>query len=191
MPACSSVAIYGQCGGLGYTGCTTCASGSTCQVGNTCELASGIPCLACSDPRPQTTRSASECSCSKMSRSYRECTLDLGSIVCRKCILFLTEYVRLHTDAPSALPSFDVKHLITALNGTTINAKYRQHSSSCTGNLRIDTGVLCDVYIARAVGPQRREVTGDLALAWLEAARIRGGVRINASAAHALRDFRE
>ncbi|KAI2633965.1 cutinase-domain-containing protein [Xylaria nigripes] len=30
-PGCS-VAKYGQCGGIGYTGCTTCASGSTCQA---------------------------------------------------------------------------------------------------------------------------------------------------------------
>lgn len=29
-----SVAIYGQCGGLGWTGCTVCASGSTCKFGN-------------------------------------------------------------------------------------------------------------------------------------------------------------
>jgi cellulase len=27
-----SVAKYGQCGGTGYTGCTTCASGSTCSA---------------------------------------------------------------------------------------------------------------------------------------------------------------
>jgi len=31
---CTPVAKYGQCGGIGYTGCTTCASGSTCQVTN-------------------------------------------------------------------------------------------------------------------------------------------------------------
>lgn len=29
-----TVAIYGQCGGTGYTGCTTCASGSTCTAQN-------------------------------------------------------------------------------------------------------------------------------------------------------------
>ncbi|KAI0143417.1 carbohydrate-binding module family 1 protein [Xylariaceae sp. FL1272] len=28
---CTAVAAYGQCGGSGYTGCTTCASGSTCS----------------------------------------------------------------------------------------------------------------------------------------------------------------
>ncbi|KAF8316682.1 glycoside hydrolase [Clavulina sp. PMI_390] len=27
-------ALYGQCGGIGYTGCTVCASGSTCQYSN-------------------------------------------------------------------------------------------------------------------------------------------------------------
>ncbi|KAL9090653.1 MAG: hypothetical protein Q9165_005141 [Trypethelium subeluteriae] len=30
-PGACSVAKYGQCGGTGYTGCTTCASGSTCS----------------------------------------------------------------------------------------------------------------------------------------------------------------
>ncbi|RVD87046.1 uncharacterized protein DFL_005295 [Arthrobotrys flagrans] len=30
---CSSP-LYGQCGGIGYTGCTNCASGSTCSVLN-------------------------------------------------------------------------------------------------------------------------------------------------------------
>ncbi|KAK3933514.1 glycoside hydrolase [Diplogelasinospora grovesii] len=29
-----TVAKYGQCGGQGYTGCTSCASGSTCNVSN-------------------------------------------------------------------------------------------------------------------------------------------------------------
>lgn len=29
-----TVSLYGQCGGTGYTGCTTCASGSTCTVQN-------------------------------------------------------------------------------------------------------------------------------------------------------------
>lgn len=29
-----TVAMYGQCGGNGWTGCTTCASGSTCKVSN-------------------------------------------------------------------------------------------------------------------------------------------------------------
>ena len=29
-----STAKYGQCGGQGFTGCTTCASGSTCKVSN-------------------------------------------------------------------------------------------------------------------------------------------------------------
>ncbi|KZV77759.1 carbohydrate-binding module family 1 protein [Peniophora sp. CONT] len=33
-PAGCSTAKYGQCGGIGFSGCTTCASGSTCQVGN-------------------------------------------------------------------------------------------------------------------------------------------------------------
>ncbi|KAG8842845.1 hypothetical protein FRB96_004707 [Tulasnella sp. 330] len=32
-----TTALYGQCGGIGWTGCTTCAAGSTCQVGNPCE----------------------------------------------------------------------------------------------------------------------------------------------------------
>ncbi|CAI0646020.1 unnamed protein product [Colletotrichum noveboracense] len=31
LPGCT-VAKYGQCGGTGWTGCTTCASGSTCQA---------------------------------------------------------------------------------------------------------------------------------------------------------------
>ncbi|KAK6354617.1 hypothetical protein TWF696_003758 [Orbilia brochopaga] len=29
-----TVALYGQCGGINYTGCTTCASGSTCKYSN-------------------------------------------------------------------------------------------------------------------------------------------------------------
>lgn len=29
-----SVAMYGQCGGQGYSGCKTCASGSACKVSN-------------------------------------------------------------------------------------------------------------------------------------------------------------
>ncbi|KAF8317319.1 hypothetical protein DL93DRAFT_2134204 [Clavulina sp. PMI_390] len=29
-----TAALYGQCGGIGYTGCTTCASGSTCTYSN-------------------------------------------------------------------------------------------------------------------------------------------------------------
>ncbi|KAJ9143226.1 Carbohydrate-binding module family 1 protein [Coniochaeta hoffmannii] len=33
-PGGCSVAAYGQCGGIGYTGCTTCASGSTCKKSN-------------------------------------------------------------------------------------------------------------------------------------------------------------
>lgn len=33
VPSCT-VALYGQCGGTGFTGCTTCASGSTCTVEN-------------------------------------------------------------------------------------------------------------------------------------------------------------
>jgi len=32
--AASPVAVYGQCGGIGYTGSTTCASGSHCVVSN-------------------------------------------------------------------------------------------------------------------------------------------------------------
>lgn len=31
---CTAVAKYGQCGGSGFQGCTTCASGSTCKVQN-------------------------------------------------------------------------------------------------------------------------------------------------------------
>ncbi|KAF2205694.1 hypothetical protein GQ43DRAFT_361777 [Delitschia confertaspora ATCC 74209] len=30
--SCTAVAKYGQCGGTGFTGCTTCASGTTCNV---------------------------------------------------------------------------------------------------------------------------------------------------------------
>nr|GAT45916.1 glycoside hydrolase family 7 protein [Mycena chlorophos] len=33
-PTGSSVPVYGQCGGIGYTGSTTCASGSTCKEQN-------------------------------------------------------------------------------------------------------------------------------------------------------------
>ncbi|KAB5583492.1 hypothetical protein GE09DRAFT_1167437 [Coniochaeta sp. 2T2.1] len=33
-PSCNPVGKWGQCGGIGYTGCTTCASGSTCQKSN-------------------------------------------------------------------------------------------------------------------------------------------------------------
>ena len=33
-PAGGSIAKYGQCGGIGWTGSTTCASGSTCTVLN-------------------------------------------------------------------------------------------------------------------------------------------------------------
>ncbi|KAK3497368.1 glycosyl hydrolase family 61-domain-containing protein [Neurospora hispaniola] len=33
-PSGCTVAKYGQCGGIGYSGCTSCASGSTCKVGN-------------------------------------------------------------------------------------------------------------------------------------------------------------
>ncbi|KAG8856418.1 hypothetical protein FRB96_006384, partial [Tulasnella sp. 330] len=29
-----TTAKYGQCGGIGFSGCTTCAAGSTCQVSN-------------------------------------------------------------------------------------------------------------------------------------------------------------
>ena len=29
---CASVSLYGQCGGQGYTGATTCVSGSTCYA---------------------------------------------------------------------------------------------------------------------------------------------------------------
>lgn len=32
-----STALYGQCGGQGFTGCTTCTSGSTCKYSNICE----------------------------------------------------------------------------------------------------------------------------------------------------------
>jgi xyloglucan-specific exo-beta-1,4-glucanase len=31
---CTPTAEYGQCGGIGFTGCTTCASGSTCTYSN-------------------------------------------------------------------------------------------------------------------------------------------------------------
>ncbi|KAH8649316.1 glycoside hydrolase family 7 protein [Xylariales sp. PMI_506] len=30
-PTCAAVAHYGQCGGIGFTGCTSCATGYTCQ----------------------------------------------------------------------------------------------------------------------------------------------------------------
>jgi hypothetical protein len=30
-------AIFDQCGGIGWTGCTVCASGTTCNVLNPCE----------------------------------------------------------------------------------------------------------------------------------------------------------
>lgn len=33
-PSGCSVAKYGQCGGIGYSGCTSCASGSSCKVTN-------------------------------------------------------------------------------------------------------------------------------------------------------------
>ena len=33
-PTGCTVALYGQCGGQGYTGCTTCAAGSTCKFSN-------------------------------------------------------------------------------------------------------------------------------------------------------------
>jgi hypothetical protein len=36
----SSAAKYAQCGGQGFTGCTTCASGSTCTYSNPCECIS-------------------------------------------------------------------------------------------------------------------------------------------------------
>ena len=32
-PSCT-VAKWGQCGGVGYTGCTTCEAGSTCNANN-------------------------------------------------------------------------------------------------------------------------------------------------------------
>ena len=34
---CSASAEWGQCGGIGWTGCTSCASGTTCQQLNACE----------------------------------------------------------------------------------------------------------------------------------------------------------
>ncbi len=34
---CTS-ALYGQCAGIGFTGCTVCASGSTCKYSNDCKL---------------------------------------------------------------------------------------------------------------------------------------------------------
>ncbi|KAF9482636.1 CEL4b mannanase [Pholiota conissans] len=34
LPSTFATAIYGQCGGIGFTGDTTCASGTTCQVEN-------------------------------------------------------------------------------------------------------------------------------------------------------------
>lgn len=33
-PSGCSVAKWGQCGGIGYSGCTSCASGSSCKVQN-------------------------------------------------------------------------------------------------------------------------------------------------------------
>ena len=33
----SAVARYGRCGGIGYTGATSCAEGSSCKVVNDCE----------------------------------------------------------------------------------------------------------------------------------------------------------
>ena len=33
-PGGCTVAAYAQCGGIGYTGCTTCASGSSCKKSN-------------------------------------------------------------------------------------------------------------------------------------------------------------
>ncbi|KAF8205727.1 cellobiohydrolaseII [Mycena galopus ATCC 62051] len=34
LPTAAQVSVYGQCGGIGYTGSTTCAAGSTCVVNN-------------------------------------------------------------------------------------------------------------------------------------------------------------
>ena len=43
-PTGSTVAEYGQCGGIGYTGSTVCAGGFTCHVINACKyLISGVP----------------------------------------------------------------------------------------------------------------------------------------------------
>lgn len=40
-PTCTQT-HWGQCGGIGYTGCTTCTSGTTCQYGNDCEYSINI-----------------------------------------------------------------------------------------------------------------------------------------------------
>ena len=39
-PSSGTVAQWGQCGGIGYSGATTCASGFTCHVVNPCEYLS-------------------------------------------------------------------------------------------------------------------------------------------------------
>jgi hypothetical protein len=52
-PSGSCSAMYGQCGGLGYTGATCCSAG-TCTVSNDCELALPVVCDLFTD-RPAFT----------------------------------------------------------------------------------------------------------------------------------------
>jgi cellulose 1,4-beta-cellobiosidase len=46
-----TAAHYGQCGGIGYTGPTTCASPYTCQVSNPCEYLHCLPNISYTDQR--------------------------------------------------------------------------------------------------------------------------------------------
>jgi hypothetical protein len=54
----SSTAMYGQCGGSGWSGCTTCVSGATCTFSNNCADSVFLARATNANMTAQTTRSA-------------------------------------------------------------------------------------------------------------------------------------